>query len=139
MASQREDYLMRLLAQLRELVASLGRLRAAGRHAEALQLLLQAQERLFGRTVAELAPLSLEAQLDLLVTDVPAPVAAEKCALYAALLREVAATYRERGAAALAPAALALAAQVVLAAAGRLRGVAPEPLAAAARELLPAV
>jgi len=137
-AAQRDDYLLRLLAQLRELLARLVRLRLAGGYDEALQLLMEAQERLFGRPVAEVAARPLEDQIAVLAKDVPAAVAAEKCALYADLLREASAIFRARGAVDLAPAALTLAAQVVLTAVGRREGATPAPLAAAARELLQA-
>jgi hypothetical protein len=138
MAAQKEDYLLRLLIQLRDCVAGAAGLRRAGRFDEALQLSMQAQERLFGRPLTEVMGQAMRDQLDTLVAGAPPAMAAEKCALFAALLGEAAAVYRGRGPADLAPAAWTMAGQFVLAAAERFGPEERGRLERAAKEILDA-
>ena len=89
----REDYILRFLALLRQAIAQMVKLRTTGRYTEALDLALQAQEKLFARTTAELAALDLDELLRLLRLDEPPATADEKVLAYAALLRETGMVY----------------------------------------------
>ncbi len=89
----REDYILRFLALLRQAIAQMVNLRTAGRYTEALDTALQSQEKLFARTTAELAGLSLDELLRLLRLDEPKETADEKVLAYASLLRETGLVY----------------------------------------------
>jgi hypothetical protein len=89
----REDYILRYLALLRQAIAQMLKLRTARRYTEALDLALQAQEKLFARTTAELSALSLDELLRLLRLDETRETADEKVLAYASLLRETGLVY----------------------------------------------
>jgi hypothetical protein len=89
----RDDYFLRFLALLRQAIAQMVRFRTAGRFNEALDLALQTQEKLFARTTAQLAGLSLEELLRLLRLDEPPETADQKVLAYGALLRETGLVY----------------------------------------------
>lgn len=89
----REDYILRFIALLRQAIAQMLKHREAGRYAEALDVALHVQEKLFARKTAELSGLSLDELLRLLRLDETREVADEKIAGYASLLRETGLVY----------------------------------------------
>src|SRR5882724_936887 len=89
----REDYILSYIAQLRRAIAQMRSLRAAGRYEEALHVVLNTQQRLFGRKTAELAKLDLEEMLRLLRLDETPASGDEKALGYASLLRETGLVY----------------------------------------------
>ncbi|HEY0945731.1 MAG TPA: hypothetical protein VGD81_10700 [Opitutaceae bacterium] len=117
MASRRDDYLIRMIEQLRQFVAEALRRRESGQLDLALVMLMQAQEKLFARPTAGFIALPLDEQLRLLTLDEPPETAREKTLLYAELLKEASKVYRARDQRELATSALQLALQVTLIAA----------------------
>jgi hypothetical protein len=94
--NSQDDYIERTIAMLRRMLAQLVGMRAAGKHEQAMVILLQAQERLFGRPLSEVAALPLDGQLGILATGFSAAQARERYVCYALLLREAGISYRER-------------------------------------------
>jgi hypothetical protein len=109
MPSSKQDYLMRLIEELGQLISEVVKLRNRGSYDPALHTLLQAQERLFARPAQEFMPRSIEEQLHLLVVGETEANAREKCLMYAALLTEAGHTYVARGQTAVASGAYQLA------------------------------
>ena len=62
----REDYIVRQIAMLRELLAHVLRLRDHGQMEQAIRALMQAQGKLFERPLSEVLVLPLDGQLELL-------------------------------------------------------------------------
>jgi hypothetical protein len=122
MNSQREDYLLLMIAQLREFLARVVRQREAGRPDEALVTAMLAQEKLFGRPLDESGHWSIEEQIEHLLKAEPAREGVEKCVLYAQLLAESARIYELRGPSPLAVTARQLTLWVLLAAHARCPG-----------------
>jgi len=91
-----EDYILRHIAMLRLLLSRMLKLRSSGRHDEAMALMMQAQETLFGRPLSEVVTLPLEDQLELLAAGVSTEQSREKQVGYALLLREAGISYAER-------------------------------------------
>lgn len=92
----REDYILRHIAMLRQLLAQALKLRTTGQPDAALRVVLQAQEKLFGRPAAEIAGLALHQQLELLAAGVSPDEARERQKGYALLLREAGLCFRAR-------------------------------------------
>jgi hypothetical protein len=111
---ERQDYILRLLDELGRFLAEGAKFRQAGHYEAALLTLLQAQERLFVRPVAEFMTRPVEEQVHLLVLGETAAIAREKCLVYADLLTEAGHTYQAAGQPALAQGAYQLALQVTL-------------------------
>jgi hypothetical protein len=111
---QRQDYILRLLEELKHFLAEVARFRQAGSHDAALLTLLQAQERLFARPAEQFMALPVEEQVHLLVVDESAANARDKCLAYATLLVEAGKVYQARAQSALAHGAYQLAMQVTL-------------------------
>ncbi|HVW22547.1 MAG TPA: hypothetical protein VHC86_15135 [Opitutaceae bacterium] len=88
MAGAREDYLIRLIEDLRIFVSRAIHLRDQGQLGQALQAVVIAQERLFARPAAEFTVLPLDEQLRLLCLDEPAESARAKCLAYSTMLEE---------------------------------------------------
>lgn len=86
--SSQEDYIERNIAMLRRMLAQIIKLRSAGQSEQAMMLLMQAQERLFGRSPSEVSALPLDSQLALLASGLSREQAQEKFVGYALLLRE---------------------------------------------------
>jgi hypothetical protein len=135
MPSQKQDYLLRLIEELAQLLATIVKLRNQGSHDAALLTLLQAQERLFARPAQEFITLPVEEQLPLLTVGETAVHAREKCLMYAALLTEAGHTYTAREQTALASGAYQLALQISLLTALRY----PSPQAEADRRSIAAL
>ncbi|HTL66226.1 MAG TPA: hypothetical protein VL200_01060 [Lacunisphaera sp.] len=89
----RDDYFLRFIALLRQAIAQMIKYRTTGRYTEALDAALQAQEKLFTRTTAELAKLDLAELIRLLRVDEPPETADEKVLIYGNLLRETGLVY----------------------------------------------
>ncbi|HVZ63315.1 MAG TPA: hypothetical protein VG936_01915 [Lacunisphaera sp.] len=89
----RDDYFLRFIALLRQALAQMVKYRTSGRYTEALDSALQAQEKLFTRTTAELAKLDLAGLIRLLRLDEPPEMADEKVLIYGNLLRETGLVY----------------------------------------------
>lgn len=102
MASQRQDYLLRLIEELGRFVREALRSGEPQRAEAALPALVQAQERLFARPAAQFADLPPETQVDLLAGGESAATAREKCLTYAAILDYAAELYDPAGRPALA-------------------------------------
>jgi hypothetical protein len=114
MPGLREDYLLRLIEELREFVAQAVALRDTGRLGQALLTIVAAQERLFARPAAEFASRPVDEQLRLLTIDEAPGTARGKCLAYASILREAGRTYAALGRDDLAAGACQLALYVTL-------------------------
>ena len=114
---ERQDFIQRLLEELRRTLVQVRRFRDAGSHDAALATLLQAQERLFVRPAQEFMVLPVDKQLRLLVIGESDAAAREKSLIFATLLTEMGITYQVRGQVAPAHGAYQLALQVLLLAA----------------------
>jgi hypothetical protein len=125
------DYFLRYIELVRQFLAEATKLRQSGKLDQALRVILHAQEKLFARTAAEFATLSLDEQLRLLAVGETAENARAKQLGYAALLREAGTVYRARDREDLAVSAHQLALHVMLTVA------AEQP--ATAHELLPEI
>jgi len=110
----RDDYLLRIIAQLRLALADILKFRKGGRYEAALHAAFAAQEKLFSRTTDELAKLSLDELLRLLRLDETKEAAREKVLGYASLLKETGLTYEALGREMLAAGCFQLALQVLL-------------------------
>lgn len=84
----REDYIVRQIAMLRELLAHVLRLRDHGQMEQAIGALMQAQEKLFERPLSEVLVLPLDGQLELLTRGFSAADARQRRILYAGFLKE---------------------------------------------------
>jgi hypothetical protein len=135
MPPQKQDYLLRLIEELGQMVAQIVNLRLRGGYDSALHTILQAQEKLFARRSQEFMNRSVEEQLHLLVIGESAANAREKCVIYAALLTEAGHTYRAREQTALASGAYQFALHVLLLTALRF----PAPAAAEDRTRIAAL
>jgi hypothetical protein len=132
----REDYFLRHVAMLRQFLAQVLKLRTAGQLEQAMTVLMQAQEKLFGLPPSEVSALGLEAQLRVLEAGVSSAEARERQMGYALLLKEAGLCYEVRDRAEIAADAFKTALHIVLglAASGV---VAPEPeLLELSRDLL---
>ncbi len=89
----REDFIVRQIAMLRQLLAHVFRLRTAGEPDQAVTVLMQAQEKLFGRPLSEVLDVSLDEQLDLLASGHSAADARQRRIMYAHLLKEAGLCY----------------------------------------------
>jgi hypothetical protein len=92
----REDYFLRHVAMLRQLLAQALKLRSAGQTEQATIVLMQAQEKLFGRPPGEVMELGLDEQMRLLETGVSPAEARERQMGYALLLKEAGLCYADR-------------------------------------------
>lgn len=102
MSPQRQDYLLRLIEELGRFVREALRGAEPQRAEAALPAIVAAQEKLFGRPVADWVNLAPEAQADLLAFGESPETAREKCATYAAILDHAAELYAAAGRPALA-------------------------------------
>lgn len=89
----REDYILREIALLRQAISVMLKYRESGRHREALDEALRAQEKLFARSTVELSALSLEDLIALARKDETPEGGDEKLLAYAAMLRETGLVY----------------------------------------------
>jgi hypothetical protein len=115
----RQDYILRLISELRQFVGAMIGTGEPGRAGEALHAVLHAQERLFQRPPAEFLSLTLVQQVELLGRAESPAVAAEKVATYAATLEQAARVYEATNRDALAISSRQLAFGVLLTAAQR--------------------
>ena len=90
---QRQDYILRLIDELREFVNAMVRGGDPGQGAEALHAVLHAQQQLFQRPPAEFLSADLAQQIDLLARGESPAGAVEKVATYAAILEQAARVY----------------------------------------------
>jgi hypothetical protein len=88
-----EDYIERSIAMLRRMLAQIIKLRSAGEHEQAMRVLLQAQEKLFGRPLSEVTSLPLDYQLALLAAGLSKEEFRERLVGYALLFREAGLSY----------------------------------------------
>jgi hypothetical protein len=88
-----EDYILRMIAQLRQAISQVLKYRESRRFDDALLAASDAQEKLFGRSTAELSRLSLDELLGLLRLDETREGGTEKVLGYAALLKETGLVY----------------------------------------------
>jgi hypothetical protein len=92
----REDYIERQIAMLRQGLEQILKLRSGGHHEQAMMVLMQAQEKLFGCPPSQFAALAMDDQLKLLAAGVSPEEAREKYVGYALLLREAGISYAQR-------------------------------------------
>jgi len=97
MAGAREDYLIRMIEDLRIFVARAISARDKGQLGQALQSVVIGQERLFARPAAEFTALPVDEQLRLLCLDESSETARAKCLAYAAMLEEGGSVLQARG------------------------------------------
>ena len=114
MPGERQDYLLRLIEQLRQLVAGALALRQAGKLDEALLALVHAQEKLFVRPAVAFRHLPLAGQLPMLRLGESAETGREKCVAYAAILEQAGLVYQGKNQDAIAASAFQLALHVLL-------------------------
>ena len=112
--SVRDDYILRFIALLQQAMSEIIHFRKVGRYEAALHAAFAAQEKLFGRTTAELSQLSLDELLRLLGLDESKTVARQKMRGYASLLKETGFVYEAMGREQLATGCFQLALQVML-------------------------
>lgn len=96
MPARREDYILKIIEQLRVMVAAAVKFRHGGQLDQALLAIVSAQEKLFARPASEFMALDLDEQLRLLRIDEAPATAREKCLGYATLLREAGFVYEAR-------------------------------------------
>ena len=125
----REDYILKFIALLREAIAQMVKFREKGRYTDALDVALRVQEKLFGRTTAELAALSLDELIRLLRVDETPAGGDEKVLGYSALLRETGLVYLEMSRVTAAESCFQLALHVALTVAVAQPSPTPEVLA----------
>jgi hypothetical protein len=89
----RQDYILRLIGELRQFVATALGTGDPARAGEVLHAILHAQQRLFHAPPAEFLGLTLDQQVDLLGRAESPAQAGEKAATYAATLVEAARVY----------------------------------------------
>ena len=140
MPGERQDYLLRLIEQLRQFVAQALALRQAGKLDEALMALAHAQEKLFVRPAAEFRHLPIVDQLRLLKLGESAGMGREKCIAYATILEQAGLVFQGKNQDSLANSAFQLALHVLLLVAEEPGTVTPELQRGIAtlRERLPA-
>ncbi|HTZ20985.1 MAG TPA: hypothetical protein VMC06_08890 [Opitutaceae bacterium] len=126
MPGERQDYLLRLIEQLRQFVAQALALRQAGKLDEALIALVHAQEKLFVRPAAEFRHLPLDEQLPMLKLGESAETGRNKCIAYAAILEQAGLVYQGKNQDAIAGSAFQLALHVLLLVASEPGAVTPE-------------
>lgn len=97
MSIQRQDYLIRQIALLRQFVARLVNRRSDRELEEALLLSFHLQEKLLPLPPAEFLALDLDAQITALRRNEPPATGREKCLAYAELLAETAELYDLKG------------------------------------------
>jgi len=114
MPGEKQDYLLRLIEQLRQFVAQALALRQAGKLDEALIALVHAQEKLFVRPAVEFRHLPLTEQLPMLKFGESAETGREKCVAYAAILEQAGLVYQGKNQDAIAASAYQLALHVLL-------------------------
>jgi hypothetical protein len=112
--STQEDYILRMIAQLRQAISQVLHYRESRRFDDALLAAFDAQERLFGRTTAQLSALSLDELIGLLRLDETRQEGTEKVLGYAALLRETGFVYEAMDQRSMAEGCFQLALQVML-------------------------
>lgn len=89
----RQDYILRLIAELRQFVSAMIGTGDSARAGEALHAVLHAQERLFQRPPAQFLGLTLDEQVELLGRMESPEAAMQKVATYAATLEQAARVY----------------------------------------------
>ncbi|HKB90735.1 MAG TPA: hypothetical protein VKC60_09500 [Opitutaceae bacterium] len=97
MPSQRDDYIHRLIDQLRQFVAQIVKFRASDRLDEALLAIVNAQEKLFARPAPEFISLTIPEQLALLTQHESEETGRTKCLAYASILKEAGLVYEAKG------------------------------------------
>ena len=89
----RQDYILRLISELRQFVGAMIGTGDPGRAGEALHAVLHAQERLFQCPPANFLGLTIDQQVEQLGRDESPETAVEKVATYAATLEQAARIY----------------------------------------------
>jgi hypothetical protein len=128
-SDQREDYILRLIDELRQFVAQVLARRDETEMNEALLAVVHAEEKLFGCPAAEFATPDVHEQLAMLTEGETPEVARTKRLAYASFLQEAAFIYEARGEGELALSAFQLALYITLMVAADLgpRAVALRP------------
>lgn len=136
MSARREDYILKIIEQLRIMVAAAVKLRHGDQLDQALLAIVSAQEKLFARPAPEFMALDLDEQLRLLRIDEAPDTAREKCLGYATLLREAGLVYEARDKPELAASAFQSALYIVLTLAVETNRAASDETAANIADLL---
>ncbi len=90
----REDYIVRHIEMVGRFIAQMLKARGAGREDQAIQLGIQAVEKLFGMGMGELSAYSMDAQFARLAASYSANEGRERQFAYALLLKELGVSYR---------------------------------------------
>lgn len=130
-----QDYLLRLIEQLRQFAREIARLRGAKEGDAALLVFMNAQEKLFGLPSHRVTSRTLEEQFEALVHGESPAHAWDKCSAYAELLTELGHLYREKDEAEPAAGAFRMALHILLLAASRDPVGAPPGLHTRLRQL----
>lgn len=93
MASQRQDYILRLISELQQFVSAIIASGDPGKREEAVHAVMHAQQQLFQRPLTEIMGMTLDEQIAALSQGEPPAGAVEKIGNYAAILEQVARVY----------------------------------------------
>ena len=96
MAGKRDDFLLRAIDQLRQMVAQAVKLRDSGQLEQALFAIIHAQEGLFARPAQQFMTLGLDEQIRLLKLGESPETGRGKCIGYALSLKEAGLVYEAR-------------------------------------------
>jgi len=119
MSFQRQDYLLRMIGELRQFVSTVVSAGGPGRAAEALHAIMHAQQQLFQIPPEKITNLTLDEQLDTLSRGERPTGAVEKVIAHATILGEAARIYEGTDRLALARSSRQLALAALLTAAAR--------------------
>jgi hypothetical protein len=94
MANEEQDYLLRMLQELRQFIAQVVKTGDTSGANEALLAVVHAREKLFGKPTSEFGRLAVAEQLAWLAAGESPEKAREKCLTYAAILKSAALIYQ---------------------------------------------
>lgn len=93
MSFQRQDYILRLISELGQMVSAAIASGDPGKDAQALHGVMHAQQQLFNETSKDILALTLDEQIELLSRGESPEAAVEKIATYSAILEQAARVY----------------------------------------------
>ena len=93
MSFQRQDYILRLIRELGQMVSAAVASGDPGKEAQALHGVMHAQQQLFNQTAQDILSLTLDEQIEVLSRGESPDAAVEKIATYAAILEQAARVY----------------------------------------------
>jgi hypothetical protein len=114
MANEEQDYLLRMLQELRQFIAQVAKTGDTSGAHEALLAVVHAREKLFGKPTSEFGRLPVAEQLAWLAAGESPQTARDKCLTYAAILKSAALIYQVQNDDAMATSAYQLSLYIVL-------------------------